>query len=64
MCIKFKTCLHFHNRSLVANLAAANHYKKEHLVKNWKVVENAELYYISVSEVLIINYLCNLSTVL
>ena len=34
-------------RSLVANLAAANHYKKEHLLENWKTVENAELIYIS-----------------
>ena len=35
-------------RSLVANLAAANHYKKEHLLENWSIVENAELIYISV----------------
>lgn len=35
-------------RSLVANLAAANHYKKEHLVANWKTVETAEIFYISV----------------
>ncbi|CAB4006454.1 adenosine kinase 2 [Paramuricea clavata] len=34
-------------RSLVANLAAANHYKKEHLLENWKTVENAEIFYIS-----------------
>ncbi|XP_028408343.1 adenosine kinase-like [Dendronephthya gigantea] len=34
-------------RSLVANLAAANHYKKEHLLENWETVENAEIYYIS-----------------
>jgi len=35
------------NRSLVANLAAANHYKKDHLVQpeNWKLVEKAECYY-------------------
>jgi hypothetical protein len=32
----------------VANLAAANHYKKEHLLENWKTVENAEIFYISV----------------
>ena len=36
----------------MANLAAANHYKKEHLMENWKVVENAKLYYISVSKTL------------
>lgn len=39
-------------RSLVANLAAANHYSKsEHLVKpeNWAFVEKAEIFYISVS---------------
>ncbi|XP_022101340.1 adenosine kinase-like isoform X2 [Acanthaster planci] len=35
------------NRSLVANLAAANHYKKDHLLQpeNWKLVEKAEFYY-------------------
>ena len=37
------------SRSLVANLAAANHYKKEHLLRahNWVRVEMAEYYYIS-----------------
>lgn len=35
-------------RSLVANLAAANHYKKEHLEENWKTVEKADIFYISV----------------
>ncbi|XP_046844534.1 adenosine kinase-like [Xenia sp. Carnegie-2017] len=34
-------------RSLVANLAAANHYKKEHLEENWKTVEKADIFYIS-----------------
>ena len=34
----------------MANLAAANHYKKEHLLENWKTVESAEMYYISVRE--------------
>ena len=32
----------------MANLAAANYYKKEHLLENWKTVETAEIYYISV----------------
>jgi len=39
-------------RSLVANLAAANCYKKEKhldLEKNWKLVEKAKVYYIAVS---------------
>ena len=37
------------SRSLVANLGAANHYKKEHLLepKNWSRVEMANFYYIS-----------------
>lgn len=41
-------------RSLIANLAAANCYKKEkHLdmEKNWKLVEKAKVYYIAVSVV-------------
>lgn len=41
-----------HFRSLVANLAAANCYKKEKhldLEKNWKLVEKANVYYIAVS---------------
>lgn len=39
-------------RSLVANLAAANCYKKEKhldLEDNWKLVEKAQVYYIAVS---------------
>lgn len=43
-------------RSLVANLAAANCYKKEkHLdmEKNWMLVEKARVYYIAVSVYLI-----------
>ncbi len=39
-------------RSLVANLAAANCYKKEKhldLKENWKLVEKARVYYIAVS---------------
>lgn len=37
------------SRSLVANLGAANHYKKEHLLQphNWVRVEMADYYYIS-----------------
>eukprot|EP01135_Chromosphaera_perkinsii_P001332 Nk52_evm59s164 gene=Nk52_evmTU59s164 len=37
-----------HNRSLVANLSAANCYKKDHLMSKsvWSAVENAELFYI------------------
>lgn len=40
-------------RSLVANLAAANSYKKEKhldLEENWKLVEKAQVYYIAVSQ--------------
>lgn len=39
-------------RSLVANLAAANCYKKDKhldLEENWKLVEKAKVYYIAVS---------------
>lgn len=46
----FKTSWVF--RSLVANLAAANCYKKEKhldLEKNWLLVEKARVYYIAVS---------------
>lgn len=42
------------HRSLVANLAAANCYKKEkHLdvEENWKLVEKAKVFYIAVSRV-------------
>ncbi len=37
------------NRSLVAHLAAANNFKESHLddPKNWSIVENAKVYYIS-----------------
>ncbi|XP_057239441.1 adenosine kinase-like isoform X1 [Malurus melanocephalus] len=45
-------CITSDNRSLVANLAAANCYKKEKhldLEKNWKLVEKAKVYYIAVS---------------
>uniref|UniRef100_A0ACB8ETU6 Uncharacterized protein n=1 Tax=Sphaerodactylus townsendi TaxID=933632 RepID=A0ACB8ETU6_9SAUR len=40
----------WHQMSLVANLAAANCYKKEKhldLEKNWKLVEKAKVYYIA-----------------
>ncbi|XP_072851092.2 adenosine kinase isoform X7 [Pogona vitticeps] len=43
-------CITSDNRSLIANLAAANCYKKEkHLdvEKNWKLVERAKVYYIA-----------------
>ncbi|XP_019357928.1 PREDICTED: adenosine kinase isoform X1 [Gavialis gangeticus] len=43
-------CITSDNRSLVANLAAANCYKKEKhldLDKNWKMVEKAKVYYIA-----------------
>ena len=39
-------------RSLVANLAAANCYKKDKhldLEENWKLIEKARVYYIAVS---------------
>ncbi|XP_026134006.1 adenosine kinase-like isoform X1 [Carassius auratus] len=45
-------CITGDNRSLVANLAAANCYKKEKhldLEENWKLVEKAQVYYIAVS---------------
>ncbi|RXN27820.1 adenosine kinase-like isoform X1 [Labeo rohita] len=43
-------CITGDNRSLVANLAAANCYKKEKhldLEENWKLVEKAQVYYIA-----------------
>ncbi|XP_066549664.1 adenosine kinase isoform X1 [Amia ocellicauda] len=43
-------CITGDNRSLVANLAAANCYKKENhldLEENWKLVEKAKIYYIA-----------------
>ncbi|XP_033469151.1 adenosine kinase isoform X1 [Epinephelus fuscoguttatus] len=43
-------CLELTERSLVANLAAANCYKKEKhldLEENWKLVEKAKVYYIA-----------------
>jgi len=35
-----------HNRSMCTDLAAANCYKIEHLKENWKLVENASVYYV------------------
>lgn len=35
-----------HNRSLVTDLGAANHFKPEHLDKHWDKVEAAKLFYI------------------
>lgn len=35
-----------HNRSLVTDLGAANHFTPDHLDKHWDVVEKAELFYI------------------
>uniref|UniRef100_A0A8C1SEU0 Adenosine kinase n=1 Tax=Cyprinus carpio TaxID=7962 RepID=A0A8C1SEU0_CYPCA len=43
-------CITGDNRSLIANLAAANCYKKEKhldLAENWKLVEKAQVYYIA-----------------
>ena len=49
-------------RSLVANLAAANCYKKEKhldLDSNWGLVKKAKVYYIAVSETLYIQNDCS-----
>jgi adenosine kinase len=35
-----------HNRSLCTDLAAANHYKIEHLKENWDVVQNSKAYFV------------------
>jgi adenosine kinase len=35
------------NRSLVANLSAANNFKVSHVEKHWSVVENAKFFYSS-----------------
>jgi len=35
------------DRSLVANLAAANNYKKQHLVENFRLVEEAQFIYVT-----------------
>ncbi|KAI5965367.1 ADO1 [Candida pseudojiufengensis] len=45
---KCAALIYDHHRSLVTDLAAANHFKPEHLKKpeNWSIVENAEVYYI------------------
>ena len=38
-------CIVDRERSLVANLAAANNYKLEHCKANWDLVEKAEICY-------------------
>ena len=40
--------IHNHDRSLVTDLAAANHFTPDHLQKpeNWEIVEKAGFYYI------------------
>lgn len=45
---KCAALIHGSNRSLVTDLAAANHFKVDHLEKpeNWKLVENAKFFYI------------------
>ena len=35
-----------HNRSMCTDLAAANHYKIEHLKENWDLVENSNAYFV------------------
>lgn len=35
------------HRSLIAHLAAANHFTKEHVIKNFKYVEEADYFYVS-----------------
>jgi len=35
-----------HNRSMCTDLAAANHYKIEHLKENWDVVEKSKAYFV------------------
>lgn len=55
-CVMYFTSVDFPSpRSLVANLAAANCYKKDKhldLEENWELVEKANVYYIAVSTVL------------
>lgn len=34
------------DRSMCTDLAAANHYKIEHLKENWKTVQNSQIYYV------------------
>lgn len=35
-----------HNRSMCTDLAAANHYKIEHLKENWETVKNSKAYFV------------------
>lgn len=45
---KCAALIYGHHRSLVTDLAAANHFKPEHfdVAENWKIVEEAKVYYI------------------
>lgn len=45
---KCAALIHNHDRSLVTDLAAANHFTPDHLQKleNWEIIENAGFYYI------------------
>ncbi|CAH6719954.1 adenosine kinase [[Candida] jaroonii] len=45
---KCAALIYQHHRSLVTDLAAANHFKPEHfdIPENWKIVENAKVFYI------------------
>ncbi|XP_035989034.1 adenosine kinase-like isoform X2 [Fundulus heteroclitus] len=52
-------CITGDNRSLVANLAAANCYKKEKhldLDSNWELVEKAKVYYIALFWLLFVRF--------
>lgn len=51
-------------RSLVANLAAANHFSKSHLEipENRALMEKAKYYYISVSYYPLVLYYCTLNS--
>ena len=35
-----------HDRSMCTDLAAANHYKLEHLKENWDIVQNSKVYFV------------------
>lgn len=45
---KCAALIYEHHRSLVTDLAAANHFKPDHLdiPENWEIVENASVYYV------------------
>uniref|UniRef100_A0A915J3T6 Adenosine kinase n=1 Tax=Romanomermis culicivorax TaxID=13658 RepID=A0A915J3T6_ROMCU len=38
-------CIHGHNRSLCANLSAAEKFTIDHIEKHWSIIENARFYY-------------------